>query len=158
MHQTKNDIPEAQRAALCEVLNARLADALDLYAQTKEAHWNVKGQNFIFLHELFDQIATRVLTQIDDMAERITSLGGYAEGTVQVVAKRSTLKSYPLHIAAGIDHVKYLSSAFAVYASNVRKAVALAEAQKDANTTDLFTGISRQADKDLWFLEAHLQG
>jgi starvation-inducible DNA-binding protein len=158
MHKTRNDIPEANRAALCELLNARLADALDLYAQTKEAHWNVKGQNFIFLHELFDAIGTRVLAQIDEMAERITALGGYAEGTLQVAVKRTTLKQYPLHITAGIDHVKYLSTSFGVYANNVRKAIELAEAQNDADTTDIFTGISKVADKDLWLLEAHLQG
>src|SRR6266568_3013581 len=113
MHKTKNDIPEATRSKIAELLNVRLAECLDLYLTTKQAHWNVKGPNFIALHELFDNVAEEVEGHVDTIAERITALGGYAEGTTQVIKSRSTLKEYPLNIVNGRDHVEHLSTALA---------------------------------------------
>src|ERR1700755_1269658 len=95
LHTTKNDLPEELRVQLIELLNARLADALDLQTQTKQAHWNVKGPGFIALHELFDQVATDVTAYVDDIAERVVTLGGTAYGTARVAAQRSTLDEYP---------------------------------------------------------------
>lgn len=76
LHPTRIDIPENARTALIGVLNARLADAVDLATQMKHAHWNVKGPNFIALHELFDTIHGQILTHIDGLAERVTAFGG----------------------------------------------------------------------------------
>src|SRR5207237_2518833 len=115
MYPTKNDLPEATRRQMIDLCNARLADAIDLQTQTKQAHWNVKGPHFIALHELFDKISDVVLEQIDEIAERVTSLGGTAEGTVAVAAKRSKLKNYPLSITAGRDHLYYLSTQVSVF-------------------------------------------
>src|SRR6266403_2168765 len=56
MYETENDIPEQRRSELNALMNQRLADAVDLQMQMKQAHWNVKGPHFIGLHELFDQI------------------------------------------------------------------------------------------------------
>src|SRR5260370_41962823 len=139
------------------VLNDRLAYAIDLQSQIQQAHWNVKGPNFIALHELFDKISDAVLEQIDEIAERVTTLGGTAEGTVAVAAKRSKLKNYPLSITAGKDHLFYLSTQLSVYGKVVRAAIAETDELGDVDTADLFTGISRDVDKYLWFLEAHLQ-
>ena len=157
MFKTKNDLPEATRVKVIEILNARLADCKDLQTQTKQAHWNVKGPNFIALHELFDKISDVVLEQIDEIAERVTSLGGTAEGTVAVAAKRSKLKNYPLSITAGKDHLFYLSTQLSVFGKSVRAAIDDSDKLGDADTADLFTQISRELDKYLWFLEAHLQ-
>ena len=157
MFNTKNDLPESVRVKSIALLNARLADAVDLQTQVKQAHWNVKGPNFIALHELFDKISDVVLGQIDEIAERITSLGGTAEGTVAVAAKRSKLKNYPLSITAGKDHLFYLSTQLAVFGKAVRTGIDETEELGDAGTADLLTGISREIDKYLWFLEAHLQ-
>ena len=110
MYKTKIDLSEKTRRNVIAILNERLADAIDLQSQVKQAHWNVKGPHFIALHELFDKISDAVLEQIDEIAERITSLGGTAEGTVAVAAKRSKLKNYPLSITAGKDHLFYLST------------------------------------------------
>ena len=157
MYKTKIDLSEKVRRNIIVILNGRLADAIDLQSQVKQAHWNVKGPQFIALHELFDKISDLVLEQIDEIAERVTSLGGTAEGTVAVAAKRSKLKNYPLSITAGKDHLFYLSTQVAVFGKSVRAAIADTGELGDADTADLFTGISRDLDKYLWFLEAHLQ-
>jgi starvation-inducible DNA-binding protein len=157
MYKTKIDLSEKVRRNVAGILNDRLAYAIDLQSQIKQAHWNVKGPNFIALHELFDKLSDLVLEQIDELAERVTSLGGTAEGTVAVAAKRSKLKNYPLSITAGKDHLFYLSTQLSVYAKVVRAAIAETDELGDADTADLFTGISREIDKYLWFLEAHLQ-
>jgi starvation-inducible DNA-binding protein len=156
MYDTKNDLPIAVRAGSVELLNARLADAIDLGTQAKHAHWNVKGPNFIALHELFDKVAEHIEDHIDTLAERITALGGTAHGTIALVARSTSLKPYPEDITAGLQHVEALSSAVADFGSKVRKAIDEAARAGDADTSDLFTGISREIDKDLWFLEAHL--
>ena len=157
MYKTKIDLPEKTRRNVIVVLNDRLSEAIDLQSQVKQAHWNVKGPNFIALHELFDKISDAVLEQIDEIAERITSLGGTAEGTVAVAAKRSKLKNYPLSITAGKDHLFYLSTQLSVFGKAVRSAIDETADLGDADTADLFTGISREIDKYLWFVEAHLQ-
>ena len=157
MYKTKIDLPEKTRRNVIAILNDRLADAIDLQSQIKQAHWNVKGPNFIALHELFDKISDAALDQIDDIAERITALGGTAEGTVAVAAKRSRLKNYPLSITSGKDHLYYLSTQLAAFGKSVRAAIEATAELGDADTADLFTGISRDLDKHLWFLEAHLQ-
>jgi starvation-inducible DNA-binding protein len=157
MYRTKNDLPEAVRAKVTDLLNERLADAIDLNTQTKHAHWNVKGPHFIALHELFDQIAENIEEHVDTIAERITSLGGTAHGTVLAVSKRTSLKPYPEEITDGFDHVDALSSALADFGAKARKAIDRSTELGDADTADLFTGVSRDVDKYLWFLEAHLQ-
>jgi starvation-inducible DNA-binding protein len=157
MYKSRIDLPEKIRRAVVTMLNSRLADAIDLQSQVKHAHWNVKGPNFIALHELFDKISAVVLEQIDDIAERATALGGMAEGTVSIAAKRSKLKNYPLNITAGKDHLYYLATQLGAYGKAVRAAIDEAGKLGDADTADLFTGISRDIDKYLWFIEAHLQ-
>jgi starvation-inducible DNA-binding protein len=157
MYKTKIDLTEKVRRNVAAILNDRLAYAIDLQSQIKQAHWNVKGPNFIALHELFDKLSDVVLEQIDEIAERVTALGGTAEGTVAVAAKRSKLKNYPLSITAGKDHLFYLSTQMSVYGKALRAAIADTDELGDADTADLFTGISRVVDKYLWFLEAHLQ-
>jgi starvation-inducible DNA-binding protein len=157
MHPTKNDLPEAARTELCELLNARLADAIDLGLQAKQSHWNVKGPQFFSLHKLFDEIADGVEEHVDEIAERIAQLGGVAEGTVTAVKKRSSLVEYPLAIAEGKEHLEARRGALASFARSVRKSIDEASELRDADTADLFTEVSRGADKYLWLVEAHLQ-
>ena len=157
MHPTRNDLSSKTRGRVVDVLNARLADAIDLQLQVKHAHWNVKGPSFYALHELFDKIAGDVEGHVDEMAERITALGGIAEGTVQAVAGRSRLEPYPLGLSEGRAHLEALAAAFARFGKSVRKAIDETAKAGDADTSDLFTGVSRAIDKNLWFVEAHLQ-
>lgn len=157
MHNTKIDIDRETREKMIEILNARLADSIDLKSQTKQAHWNVKGMSFIALHELFDQAATQIEDHTDTIAERVTILGGTAEGTVRVSAEKSTLSQYPMEITEGRDHVDALSSALADFGKKVRANIDDADKAGDKDTADLFTGVSRDIDKLLWFVEAHIQ-
>ena len=156
MFDTRNDLPLGTRTKIVKLLNERLADAIDLGTQVKHAHWNVKGPNFIALHELFDQIAENVEEHIDTLAERATALGGIAHGTLAAVARATSLKPYPQNINEGVAHVKALAAALGTFGARVRAAIDDSTALKDADSADLFTGISREVDKDLWFLEAHL--
>ena len=157
MFKTKNDIPETTRVKVVELLNARLADCTDLQTQTKQAHWNVKGPQFIALHELFDKINEDVEDYVDDIAERAVQLGGVAEGTARMVAKRSSLAEYPAQAGDGRGHVEALSSALAAFGAAARKSIDQANVLGDLDTADLFTEVSRGIDKWLWFVEAHLQ-
>lgn len=157
MHNTKIDISKDTREQMIELLNARLADSLDLQSQAKQAHWNVKGMSFIALHELFDQVYEGVVEYTDIIAERVTSLGGTAEGTVRVAAQKSTLDQYPLEISDGRDHVDALSSALAAFGKQVRSDIDEADEAGDMDTADVFTEVSRGIDKLLWFVEAHIQ-
>ncbi|MEZ5428662.1 MAG: DNA starvation/stationary phase protection protein Dps [Pyrinomonadaceae bacterium] len=157
MHNTKNDLSQETREQMIGILNARLADSLDLKSQAKQAHWNVKGMNFIALHELFDDVATEVEGYTDTIAERVTILGGTAEGTVRVAAQKSSLSQYPLEISDGRDHVDALSTALADFGKKVRGNIDEADDAGDVDTADLFTEVSRGIDKMLWFVEAHIQ-
>ncbi len=157
MHITKIDIPKGKREKIVAILNQRLADANDLKSQAKQAHWNVKGMNFIALHELFDQVATDLDPMVDDIAERVTTLGGTALGTVRVAAQNSSLAEYPHEITEGASHVDALSTALADFGKKVRADIDITDELGDADTADLFTGVSRSIDKLLWFVEAHLQ-
>jgi starvation-inducible DNA-binding protein len=157
MFKTKNDLPETTRVKAIELLNARLADCKDLQTQVKQAHWNVKGPNFISLHLLFDQINDAVEEYVDEIAERAVQLGGVAEGTARMVAKRSSLPEYPAKTVDGRSHVEALSSVLAAFGAAARKGIDQANELGDADTADLFTEVSRGIDKWLWFVEAHLQ-
>jgi starvation-inducible DNA-binding protein len=157
VYKTKNDLPEAARIKVIDILNSRLADAFDLYSQAKQAHWNVKGPNFIALHELFDQVASSATEWVDLIAERAVQLGGIAEGTARTAAERSSLSEYPLAISDGHEHVEALSNALSAFGSKVRQGIDQTAALQDADTADIFTEISRSVDKYLWFVEAHLQ-
>jgi starvation-inducible DNA-binding protein len=154
---TKNELPEAGRREVTVLLNQRLADCIDLQTQCKHAHWNVKGPSFIALHKLFDDIASDVLEYGDLLAERVVQLGGTAEGTVGVVAKRSRLLDYPLRLSSGAEHVAALSDALAQFGRTARIGIEEMNELEDAVSADVLTEISRGVDKWLWFVEAHHQ-
>jgi starvation-inducible DNA-binding protein len=154
---TSVNLPAEKRQALIELLNQRLADTSDLYSQIKQAHWNVKGLNFFQLHELFDALAGEIFPFIDEIAERVTALGGSALGTNRQAAAASILPEYPASAVDGPAHLKALVERYAKYANAVRESIDESDSLGDKDTADLFTGVSRTADKNLWFLEAHLQ-
>jgi starvation-inducible DNA-binding protein len=157
MYETENDISKSSRAELNALMNQRLASAVDLQLQMKQAHWNVKGPSFIGLHELFDKVSEAVEDYVDLIAERIVQLGGIAEGTVRVAASRTRLAEYPLEIAEGMAHVEAVARALSTFGAEARTTIDEANALDDADTADLFTEISRGIDKWLWFVEAHSQ-
>jgi len=157
LYRTKNDLPEATRLEAISLLNQRLADCIDLQTQCKQAHWNVKGPQFIALHKLFDEINEEVEDYVDLLAERIVQLGGVAEGTLGVVAKRTSLIDYPLTLTTGDEHVAALSDALAEFGRTARIGIEEMNELNDADSADILTEISRGTDKWLWFVEAHQQ-
>ena len=159
MFETRHDLPADDREKLVDLLNARLADTLDLYSQVKQAHWNVKGPDFIQLHELYDMVAETVLPFVDEIAERATALGGLATGTVRMAAEATSLDEYPLDGTDGRETVRLVADRLAAYGSAAREAIdTTGEELGDMDTADLFTDISRAIDKHLWFVETHLNG
>jgi starvation-inducible DNA-binding protein len=156
MYRTKNTLSENVRAKSVALLNEHLAAAIDLHAQTKQAHWNVRGDNFIGIHELFDRVAGELVGFYDMIAERTGALGGTAEGGVQTAAKKSFLKPYPLGIADSAAHIDALTTALAEFGKSARKAIDDSAGFGDADTADLFTEISRGIDQQIWLIESHL--
>ena len=154
--ETKNSLPQSIRVQSVRLLNRNLALAIDLERQAKQAHWNVKGPNFIALHELFDKVAETAEEFTDLLAERATALGGTAEGRVHAIAESSSLPRYPSQIVSEREHVDALSTALATFGKTAREAIDEAERFGDADTADVFTEISRETDKQLWLVEAHL--
>ena len=155
---TRNSLPASARLQAAALLNRRLADAIDLQAQCKQAHWNVKGPQFIALHQLFDEVYAGVGGYVDLIAERIVQLGAIAEGTVRIAAERSELDEYPIAMSRGTEHVKVLATALAAFGTRISFAIEEMDELEDAGTADLCTEVSRGIDKWLWFVEAHLQG
>jgi starvation-inducible DNA-binding protein len=156
-HPTKNNLKSNAKSASIELLNARVADCIDLALLTKQAHWNLKGRQFIGVHEMLDGFRTQVDGYVDTMAERAVQLGGTALGTTQTTAKGTTLSPYPVDIYAIPDHLIALVERYGKAANNVRESIDQADEAGDADTADIFTEVSRGLDKALWFLEAHIQ-
>lgn len=156
MYPTRNNLPSQTREKVVELLNARLADAVDLMTQAKQAHWNVKGMQFQSLHTLFDEVHEEVQEYVDTIAERAVALGGEAKGSIRHAVAASTLAPYPDGLVQGRDHVEALSTALATFGAAVRSAITSCDELKDADTADLFTEVSRGIDKRLWMVEAHL--
>jgi starvation-inducible DNA-binding protein len=149
---------QSQKTGVVETLQARLSDALDLSGQLRQAHWNVKGPQFIQLHELFETINGVMSEHIDLLGERIVSLGSIADGRIQTTVRSSTLPDYPIEARSGRDHLEAISLSLTLFAEAVRADIDRTAELGDAGTSDLFTEISREADKNLWFVNAHLEG
>ncbi len=157
IHRTKNDLQSNAKAASIGLLNACVANAIDLALLTKQAHWNVKGPQFIAVHEMLDGFRAELDAAVDTMAERVVQLGGTALGTTQAVAGASQIAPYPTDIYAISDHITALIDRYALVANQIRAGIDQASDVGDADTADILTGVSRALDKALWFLEAHVQ-
>jgi starvation-inducible DNA-binding protein len=156
-HRTTNDLPSNAKSAAIALLNARVADTIDLALATKQAHWNLKGPQFIAIHEMLDEFREDLDEHVDTMAERAVQLGGTALGTTQEVAKTSKLTPYPTDIYKIHDHLQALIKHYGAAANAMRASIGQADDAGDPDTADIFTAASRMLDKSLWFLEAHVQ-
>ena len=156
-YPTHNALDSNAKSVSMNLLNARVADTIDLALAIKQAHWNLKGRQFIAVHEMLDKFRDDVDEYVDTMAERVSALGGAPLGTTQAVAKATQLKPYPTNISAIEDHLRALIERTAAVANAVRANIDESDEAGDADTADIFTQASRDFDKWLWFLEAHLQ-
>jgi starvation-inducible DNA-binding protein len=152
--ETRIDLSAAKRQKLCDILNQTLAELFDLHSQTKQAHWTTRGPNFWQLHRLFDEIADAVEPFIDEVAERIAQLGGLPKGTARMAASSSKLPEFPEKFD-DVGHVATLAERFGACGNAVREQIDKTDELGDKDTADLYTEISRELDKQLWFLEAH---
>ncbi|WP_419728651.1 DNA starvation/stationary phase protection protein Dps [Lichenicola sp.] len=157
LHPTRTKLDSNARSVAIDVLNKRLADGLDLALITKQAHWNLKGPQFIGVHMMLDGFRDEQDDLTDKMAERITALGGTAFGTTQDITRDSQLEPYPTDIYKIADHLAALIDRFSVYGNAVRQNIDETDEAGDPDTADLLTEVSRAIDKQLWFLEAHVQ-
>ena len=146
--------PQTQEQ-MCELLNARLADGIDLRLAVKQAHWNLRGRGYIGVHELLDEVNARLGESVDTMAERVAIMGGYARGTTQEVSKKTGLAPYPVELTELQDHVEALVERFKDFGAKLREAIDAAGEAGDEDAADLFTEVSRQVDKDAWFIGAN---
>jgi starvation-inducible DNA-binding protein len=158
MFETQHYLAADVRAEVAELLDRRLAEVIDLSAQAKQAHWNVKGPQFSPLHLLFDAIHASIEEYVDLIAERVVQLGGVAHGTVRMAAARSELKEYPVGAVQGMEHVAALSAALAQFGIRIQGTIAETSTRGDPDSADICTEVSRGIDKWLWMLEAHQQG
>lgn len=142
---------------LCSTLNVNLATAIDLQYQVKQAHWNIKGPQFFARHELFDGLADRLRGFVDEFAERVSTLGGYAGGTIRLAAQGSKVPEYDLEAVDGRRHIQALAAQYALYGKALRQGIEEAETHNDPVTADLYTEALRSAELDMWFLDSHLQ-
>jgi len=155
LRPTRTDLPAESRRVCIELLNTRLADAVDLMLQAKQAHWNVRGPSFFSLHQLFDRVHGKLTEHVDLLAERAVQLGGTAEGTVEAAAARSSLPPYGLDLPRQDAHLEALSASLSTFSARLRDSIAMAAETGDATTADVLTQISRGADESLWMVEAH---
>ena len=155
LRTTHNTLAQSTRLQSVDILNHHLAAAIDLHAQVKQAHWNVRGPGFMAIHELFDRVSEDVEKYSDMLAERAGGLGGTAQGTLPVVTQRSFLVPYPLGIADVQQHVFAVSAALAAFGQSSREAIDSTDKHGDKATADLFTEIVRGIDQNLWFIESH---
>lgn len=158
MVKTSMDLSKDTRQEMVQMLNQNMADLFDLFSQTKQAHWNVKGPQFFQLHKLYDELADMILPHVDTVAERITALGGAATGTVRMAARSTRLSEFAEGPIGSMESVRMLVDCYAALAKNTREAIDIAEEAKDMVTSDLMIEVTNDLDKALYFLESHLQG
>jgi starvation-inducible DNA-binding protein len=156
LHKTRNDLPSNSKNVVVSMLNTRLAEAIDLALATKQAHWNLRGPQFIAVHEMIDQFRTEIDGHVDTVAERVVQLGGTALGSTQSVAAATSLEPYPLDISRVEDHLEALAERYGKVANSVRAGIDAANEAGDADSADILTAFSRALDKALWFIEAHI--
>ena len=156
MFDTPSHLPEPARAAIVDALNACVVDGVDLQAQTKVAHWNVRGPLFRPIHELLDDVAGHVADHVDELAERAVTLGGRARGTARDAAQRSRLDELPADARRDLELARLIALRLETWLAGLRAARAIAGRHDDKDTDDLLTGVIRAAEKDAWFLRATL--
>lgn len=155
--KTRNGLPEETRGLMVSLLNERVADLIVLRGLAKQMHWNVRGPHFRQLHLAYDDAADSLDEPVDMMAERVAILGGVVEGTPRMAVRNSNLADIDIRITNDMDTVTALADRWSETANVMRDAIERAGEAGDEVTVDLLTEVTRLLDKQLWFIEAHVQ-
>ncbi len=140
-----------------ELLQQRLVSLIDLELTLKHVHWNVVGPNFIAVHEMLDTFVGEVRPMIDDLAERIRTLGGVPTGLPGAIVKQRSWDDYGLLEADSEQHLRALDTAYDGIVLDHRRAMAHA-ANSDPVSEDLIIGQTAKLEQQQWFIRSFLRG
>ncbi len=157
MNATSSDIgiPENDRQDIIRGMNHMLADTYTLYLQTHNFHWNVTGPMFNSLHTMFEAQYTELAVAVDDIAERIRSLGGLAPATFAEFLELSSVREVRGNLSAN-DMIATLVASNEAVIKTARKVFPVADKAGDESTADLLTGRLRIHEKTAWMLRSLL--
>lgn len=146
-------INEAGRQAVAEQLKVLLADSYTLYLQTHNFHWNVTGIRFRDLHLMFEEHYTELATAVDEIAERIRSLGIYAPGTYRAFSELSAIQPVEV-IPSAEDMVITLMQNHEQVVKTCRVALKAAQDADDESSASLISDRMVVHEKTAWMLRA----
>lgn len=152
--QTALHYPASQQESSFQSLNRYLVDFLNLSLVTKQAHWNIQGQNFISIHEMLDDFYEMLQKYSDIFAERLVQLNFVALGTAEFLVQNTSFDPYPSETADVDLHLKALIKRYAQTSNAMRADID--EGLADALTIDYYTQAAEELEKAVWFMEAHL--
>jgi len=150
-------ISDADRKKIAEGLSALLADSYTLYLMTHNFHWNVTGPHFNSLHNMFMQQYTEQWAALDEIAERIRTLGHPAPGTYKQFAALASIKEVD-GVPQSDDMVRHLIEAQEATARTARALLPVADEVNDQPTADVLTQRLNVHEKTAWMLRSLLQG
>ncbi|MFV8345804.1 Dps family protein [Flavobacterium sp. ZB4P13] len=140
------------------ILSSILANEMTLYVKLRKFHWNVSGESFMEFHKLFESQYTQLEASIDEIAERISKLGGKTIGTMKEFSDLTIIKESPNHYPSQKEMVKELLEDHETVIIHLRKDVDLsAEENKDAGTADFLTGLMEAHETMAWTLRRYLE-
>lgn len=146
-------IKEKDRTRIAEGLERLLADSYTLYLQTHNFHWNVTGPQFRELHLMFEEHYTELATAVDEVAERIRTLGVAAPGTYKAFAKLSSIREVE-GVPEADEMVKTLTHGHEQVVKTCRAVLRVAQAADDESTAALVSDRMRVHEKTAWMLRA----
>ena len=134
-----------------EHLEKVLANSYALYLKTQNYHWNVVGENFKPLHELFGAQYEELATAIDEIAERIRALGSKVEGTFENFSKSAKIKSGNKNLKSH-EMIKDLVAGHELLIDQLKKGIKIAQDEGDEGTADIFISRAKTHEKAAWML------
>lgn len=144
-------------SAVAQSLNCILADEHVLYIKTRRAHWNVEGPDFLTIHRFFEEQYKQLEQIIDDIAERIRTIGHYTEATLAGFLKETHLTEETRENNSSQGFMKSLLADHETIIIHLRENIdRYMEQWKDAGSSDFITGLMEAHEKMAWMLRAHL--
>lgn len=151
-------ISEKNLDSINSILSAGLANLVTLYTKTRKFHWNVTGESFMELHKLFESQYKQLETAIDEVAERISKLGGRTIGTMAEFSKQTVLKESPGKYPSSMEMIKELLKDHETVIIQLRKDIdACADKYNDAGTADFLTKLMEDHETISWTLRRYLK-